>query len=241
MGKTKQKGIKRNRLLSGTDYVIMPGENPILEIQGDVSKKAIGGFHTLCADVGEIPGHPLSGCREGDILPQSLWSDYHRPSCPDPRGFVYDPRSDLWVRVYLEQDKTRLINLSYDDFIAYGKERGWRLPTHEEFITAAEGSNEMTNIFNSSRPERSGGHVDQLERRMISNIGCEDCCGVLWQYLSTPHPTISDYGLLAGGNWDDAAICGSRFRVALYCRWSASTSIGARFVSEPLQPKTKKT
>ena len=232
MKKTEQKALPV-KLLPGVDYVIMPGKNPILAIPGDVLPDAIGGFHTFCADVGEIPGHPLSGYRAGDLLPQSLWSEQHRPDCPDPRGFVYDLGSNLWARIYLAQDEKGLINLSYVDFVAYGKERGWRLPTHEEFITLAEGSNEMTNIKNSQRPDRSGGRVDPLGRRMISNIGCEDCCGVLWQFLSTTHPVYPDYRLIAGGYWNGGSNCGSRYRSAANYRWYTDTSIGARFVSEP--------
>ncbi|WP_375655085.1 hypothetical protein [Bartonella sp. AA83SXKL] len=37
----------------------------------DNSEK-ISGFHTLCADVGEIEGHLLSGYQAGDVLPNSV-------------------------------------------------------------------------------------------------------------------------------------------------------------------------
>ena len=48
----------------------------------------------------------------------------------------------------------------------------------------AEGSNQRTNIKNSADPGTSGGHYDTAGRRMISNYGAEDCCGVLWQWTS---------------------------------------------------------
>lgn len=38
--------------------------------------------------------------------------------------------------------------------------------------------------------------------------------------------------LLAGGNWNNAANCGSRYRNANNYRWNANTNIGARFVSD---------
>ncbi|WP_246257635.1 phage major tropism determinant, partial [Bartonella gabonensis] len=60
------------------------------------SSRKIGGFHTLCADVGTISGHPLSGYRAGDILPNSVWCLNHRPYS-SPEGMVYDPSTDLWV------------------------------------------------------------------------------------------------------------------------------------------------
>ena len=46
----------------------------------------------------------------------------------------------------------------------------------------AKGSNEGTNISGSTDPNTTGGHVDTAGRRMISNYGIEDCCGVIWQW-----------------------------------------------------------
>lgn len=225
-------------LAPGKDYVIL-ADLSIFEFAGEglVPAGAVGGFHTLCADVGEIPGHPLSGFRASDIIPQSLWNGYHRPACADPRGLVYDPGTDLWVSIYLAQDEENMLNLTFDKFVSYGQERGLRLLTSDEFASAATGSNEMTNISGSSMPKRSGGHVDQLGRRMISNIGCEDCCGVLWQYISTPHPVDKGWALVAGGFWDDGAYCGSRSRETYYSPSNASSSLGARFASEPVHKR----
>lgn len=231
-------------LLPGKDYLILADltVTPFTGREDEAKKKGvIGGFHTLCADVGEIQGHPLSGFRTADILPQSLWNGYHRPACADPRGFVYDPNTDLWVSIYLAQDEENLLNLSFNKFISLGEKRGVRLLTDKEFGSAAAGSNEMTNINNSNRPQKSGGHVDQLGRRMISDIGCEDCCGVLWQFISTPHPVQSEWALLAGGSWYDGADCGSRSRNAYNDRADSSSYIGARFASEPLHPRAART
>jgi hypothetical protein len=52
-----------------------------------------------------------------------------------------------------------------------------------EFQAIAAGGNEGTNITGSSDPVTTGGHVDTAARRMISNIGCEDCAGVEDQWL----------------------------------------------------------
>ncbi len=38
--------------------------------------------------------------------------------------------------------------------------------------------------------------------------------------------------LIAGGNWNNAANCGSRCRNANNYRWNTNTNIGARFVSD---------
>jgi hypothetical protein len=66
-----------------------------------------------------------------------------------------------------------------DDFAAVKKQ----LLDDSEFQVIAAGSNEETNISGSADPVTTGGHSDTASRRMISNIGCEDCCGALWQWL----------------------------------------------------------
>jgi len=61
-------------------------------------------------------------------------------------------------------------------------EIGKKLPFQSEFMSAAEGSNNETNISGSSDPGTAGGHSDTASRRMISNIGCEDMAGAYWQW-----------------------------------------------------------
>ena len=210
----------------------------------------IGGFHTLCADVGDIPGHPLSGLLAGDILPLSVWDVQHQAACSQNNdGMVYDPLKDLWVDIYLasgtgETTKSayngKISNSrKYEDFESDSKVVGKRLMTHEEFSSIAEGSNELSRIDGRKFPGKTGGHIDQVGRRMISNIGCEDCCGVLWQWLSTPDLDSPDeWRLIAGGAWGHAAYAGSRCRNAHNVRWATHTSLGARFASEPLNRRT---
>jgi hypothetical protein len=96
--------------------------------------------------------------------------------------------------------------------------------------------------------------------RMISYIGCEDCCGAMWQWLRTQSfrsddvtgwggydlpgakgslynqdgaGGVADIKLLAGGVWGDGAACGSRCRGAHNYRWAAASVIGGRFCAEP--------
>jgi formylglycine-generating enzyme required for sulfatase activity len=69
------------------------------------------------------------------------------------------------------------------DFVDDGGAVGKRLLTDTEFQLAAAGSNEETNITGSADPGTTGGHSDTAGRRMISNIGCEDMCGAMWQWL----------------------------------------------------------
>ena len=109
------------------------------------------------------------------------------------------------------------------------------LISRDEFIVVAKGSNERTNIHGSADAGTTGGHVDTANRRMISNIGLEDCCGFIWQWCkqsggangssgwnSSVYNSAVDgsascgsaygnyYRALVGGSWYDSSYCGSR-------------------------------
>lgn len=235
----------------------------------DTSRK-IGGFHCLCVAVGTISGHDLTGYLQGDILPASVWDLLHRPKNKQPEGMVYSEKAGIWVDIYLQSGTGVSTASAYggtvtasrewlnhiDDFAEVGK----RLLHDHEFQIIAAGSNEETNIAGSSAPGITGGHSDTASRRMISNIGCEDCCGAYWQWLLTPSVKL-DYGttagwidlpnskgsfytygnngygntqLRAGGSWGLGASCGSRSRAASGWRWYVAAEIGGRACVEPL-------
>lgn len=225
--------------------------------------RKIGGFHTLCVDAGEIDGHPLSGFSSGDILPASVWCLNHRPYC-EPAGMVYCEALDFWVDIYLQSGTgeatesvfggtithTRCQPDHTEDMFSVRK----KLLSDEEFSAAAAGSNQKTAFPGGTPPETSGGHVDSAGRRMISDIGCEDCCGVIWHFLrdlgtwglgesntwkTLPGDSGDYYGevniLLAGGACNEpsknAAHCGSRARNGINgLRYSAAL-ISARGMS----------
>lgn len=228
-----------------------------------LNSRKIGGFHTLCVNVGTIADHDLTGYLANEILPKSIWDLKHRPVCA-PEGMVYSDDADVWVDIYMTSGTGASTASTYnatisdtrnwmdfvDDFGAVKK----RLLDDIEFQLIAAGSNEETNITGSADPVTTGGHSDTAARRMISNIGCEDCCGVLYQWLQTPSVRLDDgtvagwydldgskgsyytygtnkYGntqLLAGGNWGVGTYCGSRCRSASSSRWNTNSGIGAR-------------
>lgn len=234
------------------------------------NSRKIGGFHCLCKDVGVIEGHTLSGYVTGDILPATRWDLLHRPK-GEPEGFAYEELTDCWIAIYLPSwDGTKLVSV-YNRVIADGTstkkwhgeafyeqfaKQGMRLVWRHEFQMGAKGSNEQTNIQGSSDPNTTGGHVDTAGRRMISNIGLEDCCGVVWQFAmdlgfaggsswtnSVYHSAVDDrsygqtygtlYRLLLGSYWDNGATCGSR---SAYCSASSAAayvSNSSRGTSEP--------
>ena len=164
----------------------------------------LGGFHTLCADVGagltyveggETKQHPLNGYVAGDILPYSVWSLNFRPHC-EPEGMVYIPSLDIWVDIYLQSGSGANTKSEYqgaltrsrqyvdhvEDMFCVKKE----LLDDGEFAASMLGSNEMTNIVGSTITGKSaGGNTDTAGRRMISVYGVEDGCGLLWQWLRT--------------------------------------------------------
>jgi len=233
----------------------------------DTSRK-IGGFHCLCLSVGTISGHPLSGFVTGDILPLSVWDLLHRPKTASPEGMVWCPSANIWVDIYLQSGTGTTTASAYgatitdtrtwmdhvDDLGAVGK----RLLDDAEFQLIAAGGNEKTNIQGSADPGTTGGHVDTAGRRMISSIGCEDCVGAMWQWLSDQSyrsdSTDTEWGwkdlpggkgniyvqgngdvkLRAGGRWSGGANYGSRCRDANNFRWIANAVNGARGAAEPI-------
>lgn len=211
------------------------------------NSRKIGGFHCLCKDVGVIEGHTLSGYVTGDILPATRWDLLHRPK-GEPEGFAYEELTDCWIAIYLPSwDGTKLVSV-YNGVIADGSstkkwhgeafyeqfaKQGMRLVWRHEFQMGAKGSNEQTNIQGSSDPNTTGGHVDTAGRRMISNIGLEDCCGVLWQFSM-------DLGFAGGSGLtnsvynssvDDRSYgqtYGTLYRLRLGAGWYCGDSSGSR-------------
>ena len=233
---------------SGTepDFVLSLNSTVPTGYTAENSRK-IGGFHCLCKDVGIIKGHALSGYVAGDILPATRWDLEHRPK-GSPEGFAYEELTDCWIAIYLPSwDGTKLVSV-YNGVIADGSsakkwhgeafyeqfvKQGMRLVWRHEFQMGAKGSNEQTNIQGSSDPNTTGGHVDTAGRRMISNIGLEDCCGVLWQFAM-------DLGFAGGSGWtnsvynsavDDRSYgqtYGTLYRLLLGSGWAAGASCGSR-------------
>ncbi|MFA5374002.1 MAG: hypothetical protein WC354_07480, partial [Candidatus Omnitrophota bacterium] len=216
------------------------------------TSRKIGGFHGLCVAVGTISGHTLTGFVAGDVLPASIWDLVHRP-VSNPEGMVYCEGINKWVDIYLASgtgSSTASVygasitdTRDWNDFVDDGGAVKKKMLTDPEFQIIAAGSNEETNITGSADPGTTGGHVDTASQRMISNIGVEDACGVVWQWLSDQSATYDssategwtgadsgkgylyyldytrDLKLIAGGGWYDGGHAGSRSRAADSSRW----------------------
>ena len=238
------------------------------------NSRKIGGFHCLCIDVGTIENHPLSGYVQGDILPASVWDLKHRPHS-NPEGMVYDEQINRWVDIYLASyDAGEGLVSVYGGVIAdgasspkfhclkfgqYFNQVKKHMPNLYEFESFSHGANQGTNISGSADPTTTGGHIDTANRRMISDIGCEDTCGVLTQWSRDRGGPYADAKWVngyddnddadvkgssynapncerLGGAWDDSSYCGSR-----YSCWSRgplylAAHFGARGLAEPNCP-----
>jgi hypothetical protein len=183
----------------GANYIpkiVLSNNSTVPENYTALTSRKIGGFHCECADVGAISNHPLSGYVAGDILPASVWDLHHRPISA-PEGMVFTGR--IWVDIYLPSwDGAKLVS-EYNNVICDGASAypltgtgfaetfakiNKRLLSYDEMSAVVKGSEEGVNIKNSADPNTTGGHVSTTGRRMISDIGCEDCAGVSWQWLS---------------------------------------------------------
>ena len=233
------------------------------------NSRKIGGFHCLCLSVGTISGHVLSGYITGDILPASIWDLNHRPVC-QPEGMVYDANTNRWIDIYLASVQSGKLASVFGGVIADGTSSpafhwyngtDWmtqikkKLMTQRDFVSASLGSNQGTNIAGSADPNTTGGHSDTAGRRMISNIGCEDMCGTLWQWGSEPGGSNTgaswanafdgnDTGVggqhyqatcraLLGGAWGRGANCGSRASAWANGPLALDSAFGLRGCAEP--------
>ncbi len=215
--------------------------------------------------------HPLNGYEAGNILPESIWCDtWHpaalRPTTDRPDSMVYCANSGTAIDVYLQsgtgtQTKSayigaiitqRVPKLHIMDMAAVGK----KLLSSYEFSCAAIGSNECTILKGTfDNTTNSGDHRDTANRHMLSAIGCEDMCGLVWQYLdeigpaSNPYPITEPdpdpwytadedgqfggdmhlpYMLTAGGSTTSKGHSGSFSRATLFVYDSQEPDVSAR-------------
>lgn len=146
--------------------------------------------------------HPLSGFKAGDILPESIWCLNWHPVSKSWDGMVWCNGANCCVDIYFESGAIESFNVKSE----YGA-----VPLHAACITGCDtglksnkrlvGINEFPSIAEGS-PNRTyvntfdnicGGHISKNGKRMISFIGCEDCCGFL-------HSTTSVITLYSNDN-----------------------------------------
>ena len=130
----------------------------------DNSRK-VGGFHSYCCATGSIPGHSLDGFATAAILPASVWCLNHRTRGKQ-EGTVWDDKAKVWNSIYMISSTGPTTASVYGAVISdnrnwmdFGDDLaavGWRHSGDEEFASAAEGSNQKTNIYGSTDPVTNG-------------------------------------------------------------------------------------
>lgn len=228
--------------------------------------RKIGGFHCLCLSVGTISGHTLTGYVTGDVLPRTVWDKFNRSSSIQEGSFL--SACGKWVQIYLPSfSGGKLVSVNGGTiadggngwhcykFEQYFAQQGMQTISQAEFFAASHGANQSTNISGSADPGTTGGHTDTAGRRMISNEGMEDCCGVIWQWSRDQGGNITSaawanafdgndsgvggqhyqapYRALLGGNGNDGVVCGSRGSLWSTAPLLLGAGISSRGVAEP--------
>lgn len=191
---------------SDTKASIVVSKNATYPYGAELSNsRRIGGFHTLCADVGETVDiiHNLYGFLAGDILPYSVWDLLNRPATCEPQGMVQDPKTKTWVDIYLLSGElviqsafngSVLFAKSFDELQEALARNGKRMLTDAEFTSAALGTIPYKAVDKSDLDiSTTGGNVNTDGGRVISDIGCEDMCGYFWQMIGSQ--SCTDYAV----------------------------------------------
>ena len=218
--------------------------------------------------------HWLYNYVAGNILPFSCWDLKHRPnSRADVEGKVYDPKSNKWIDIYLPSWNGGLQKLESKNLgtIADGTStpifhwyrfsqvfgnQGQNLLEQFEFVSASLGAPQGVNIAGSADPVTTTGHVATNNLRIVSNIGCEDITGVMWQWGNESGTNTAtadtdaydgndknvggqEYSTITrpvfGGPWSYGVRCGSRYSRWLHSGLYLSLGSSGRGWAEPIK------
>lgn len=230
--------------------------------------RRIGGFHTLCVDAGNITwhaNHPLSGFVAGDILPQSVWTLYHRPYA-SPNNCIYIPCGiPFWRTIYDHAGTLSTTSFEYGGTVTrnrtfYGHMQdmmhaGYILPTYEQAAISAYGCEPLKAVMGKAEASvtTAGGHVNESNHRIVSIYGAEDGAGVTWKistigaiggrdWATDPSVGVHQYGyvnvLMVGGNWDNSGNAGPFATSGYYSALAALSDVASFGVSYPLPRKS---
>lgn len=239
---------------AGTDYKVFVVSNASDSADLVVSKntaypsgasletsKCIGGFHTLCVDVGTLQTstHALYGFLARDILPNSVWDMLRKPATCAPDGMVLDPNLKVWVDIYLQSGTGENTKSVYQGRVTHSQtwdahqedlaKVGKRMLRDVEFTSAAWGTIPYKAVLGSVDPVTTGGKTNTDGNRIISDIGCEDMCGCYWQCIG--HTSFTAYAT-TGMAYADADGQGQQYlpsnAMLAGGRWSIAAYSGAR-------------
>lgn len=155
----------------------------------------IGGFHTMCLSItsSNAPSstHPAVGYNSGEIIPNSIWDNLHRPKC-SPKGMAYVDLLDNWWDIYPQGGKdgadtsvygaTAVCSRTWIDHLNDMRLVGKRLPFANEYFIAAEGSPQKVAVKGAAQPnpDTTGGHMATNNLYMLSKYFIWEMCGLRW-------------------------------------------------------------
>ena len=230
--------------------------------------RRIAGWHTECADVGTVTwdsDHPLSGWLAGDILPQSVWTLYHRPYAPPAAGVVYvECGRPFWRTIYDHSGTLETTNFEYGGTITrnrtfYGHFKdmaavGFSLPTYEQAALSGIGCEELKAVMGKAESSitTAGGHINESSHRIVSRVGAEDCVGCTWKpttiaaiggsgWNTDASVGVHQYGsvqlLRVGGHWVDSGDAGPLATSGSSSALNVFANVASFGVSYPLPRK----
>lgn len=173
----------------------------------DTSRK-IGGFHYGIVRAVNDKWNPInaSGVENGSgwetnvsegIVPNSVWTLEHRPTC-DPTGMVYV--GPFWADIYTSSDdgaqglqsKHGVVPITGTESLNWyvANERamrvGKRLPSYAEWCKCAHGSpqgQDGNNTYAWSATTNSARTTCGNVRNAVSAKNCRDCVGNVWEWV----------------------------------------------------------
>lgn len=177
-----------------------------------VNTRRIGGFHTECKDVGTVQnGNAMNGWLAGDIIPNSVWTLWHKPLIASPSGARYVPERDAWKTIYSQSGTlentvfeygatTTRSRSAWDHEVDLGLV-GWEFPTSIDFTISELGIVPLKAVNGKAESSctTAGGWVNENNIRMVTSGGDESTCGGLWTILQ-------EYGPCGGSGWNTSGV-----------------------------------
>jgi formylglycine-generating enzyme required for sulfatase activity len=147
------------------------------------------------------------------------------------------------------QERHPVVNLTWEEAMAYAASRGGRLPTETEWEFAARGESSRTYPWGEAEPECRRAHFGDCEPRSTLPVmsrpggatseGVHDLAGNVWEwvmpdwYLLGNFPSNNETRMSRGGSFRDVAFflrASNRNRGLGFNEWFATDNLGFRVV-----------